>query len=82
MYWVAVMTLADGTRVESSLPTIDEPATSLGTGIYRVLLPDGSVTVLETMAEVLGHLRGHLEPIGPGSDVARPPPGGRSGARP
>ncbi len=81
MNWVAVLTLTDGTRVESSLPSIDEPAANLGAGIYRVLLPCGSITVLETLAEVLAHLREHLEPLDLGGATS-PTPAARPVARP
>lgn len=61
MLWLPLMALADGSRVESSLPTIEETAARLTGRIYRVRRPDGSVHVFPTLTSVFDHLRGHYE---------------------
>ncbi|WP_148616515.1 hypothetical protein [Nocardioides rubriscoriae] len=57
-----VMTLADGSRVESGIPSIDETAASLVGRSYRVQRPDGSADVFDTLGLVLEHLRTHYGP--------------------
>jgi secreted protein with Ig-like and vWFA domain len=71
MEWVTVMTLADGSRVESSLPSLGETAASLAGRTYRVLRPDGSTRVFATLSLILDHLRDHYGPDGPTPVVGR-----------
>lgn len=91
MRWVAVMALSDGSRVESSMPTIGETSAHLNGHSYRVRAPDGTTTVFATLTLVLDHVRESEEagdrwlgrPRGPRRVTGTPGgPGDRARSRP
>jgi hypothetical protein len=56
MLWLAVLTLPDGTRVESSLVAARKGDAGVGDHAYRLRLVDGSVIEFSTLISILRHL--------------------------
>jgi hypothetical protein len=67
MIWLEIMTLDDGRRIESSLPSQQEAAAGGQSESYRVHHPDGTTHYFTSMTETLHHLR-----HGSGVDGVRP----------
>lgn len=61
MKWLRVLTLPDGTCVETALPTIDELERVSAHDHYRMRREDGSISVFSTMLEVVRYLSQHYD---------------------
>lgn len=55
MLWLAVPTLPDGTRVESSLVAPETLSVGFPARAYRLCLADGSVTDFPTLTSIVRH---------------------------
>lgn len=62
MLWLAVLTMPDGSRVESSLVAAQTPSAGPVTRAYRLRRADGSITDFSTLASVVGYLVDHYDP--------------------
>jgi hypothetical protein len=56
MLWLVVLTLPDGSRVESNLVGVESGDTGLAERGYRLRLTDGSATEYSSLTSILQHL--------------------------
>ena len=67
MRWTAVLTLPDGSRVETSVLAYQTASAAHDGREYRLRLVDGSISEFSTLIAILRHLVDHYTP----DDLAR-----------
>lgn len=62
MAWLAVLTLPNGDRVETSMSTSATVTANPGESWYRLHRADGSIREFSTLASILIHLGDYYDP--------------------